>query len=45
MVPYLLNASHRAFGPGLTANVQCLPDGYEARGLIGVTMAFTTKML
>ncbi|CAL1132293.1 unnamed protein product [Cladocopium goreaui] len=29
MVPYLLNASHRAFGPGLTANVQCLPDGYE----------------
>ncbi|CAJ1438174.1 unnamed protein product, partial [Effrenium voratum] len=31
LVPVLYEAAHRAFGPGHTANVQCLPDasGYE----------------
>ncbi len=32
LVPVLYDASHRAFGPGHTANVLCMPDvaGYEA---------------
>lgn len=40
LIPWLYEASHRAFGPGGTANVRCLPDAsgycaYEADGAIG----------
>ena len=37
LIPFILEASHRAFGPGGTANVLALPDGSGYEALFGST--------